>query len=182
MWASMPAICLISAGFVKSARPSRALALAVNRLLRKFEESWLPPSHRKGLELLQSLAVSRLPESGRARVVTKRVAFGEPFNRERTFAPHWFTKNAERESARRFFFRGRKPLTCQTICDDVRTSSARGGNSLVRTVVHGVRTEKPHFATVPVSNPPKLSDSLVYNPRQVNGTFRNGGLGQLVSN
>ena len=85
---------------------------------KKFEESWLPLSHRKGLELMQSIAVSRLPEFGRARVVTKRVVQGEPYIRERTFAPHWFTENADRESARRFFMRGRKSANSQRVYDD----------------------------------------------------------------
>jgi hypothetical protein len=52
------------------------------------------------------MIVSRLPESGRARVVTKSVVQGEPYIREQTFATRWLTRNAERESAQRFFVRG----------------------------------------------------------------------------
>ncbi len=115
---------------------------------------------------MQSLAASRLPESGRARVVTKRVWYGEPYIRERTIAPHWLTENAERESARRFFVTPTTSRLSAFPSAAVRLSGSRRNT--------GCRSKMPLFDTVPVPNGPKLSDSLVNTPLQVNRTFRYG--------
>ena len=48
-------------------------------------------------------------------------------------------------------------------------------DSLVRNRDTGSRVEMSHSGTVTVPNGPKLSDSLVNNPLQVNRTFRHGG-------
>ena len=60
-----------------------------------------------------------------------RVLLGEPFFRERVDAPHEFTRNAERESARRFFMRGRKLRCGQRVCDDGVARLEAIGGSLV---------------------------------------------------
>ena len=52
--------------------------------------------------------------------------------------------------------------------------------SLVRDGDTGWRVEMPLFATVPVPNRPKLSDSLVNNPSRLTGHFVTGGHSELL--
>ena len=111
-----------------------------------------------------------------ARIVSKRVPFGEPFIRERTDATRWLTENAERESARRFFMRVPKIPMAATFCDN-RHTFRRVARWLSRSRRDaGGRSETPRFATVPVSNGPKLSNSLVHRGPLVSRTFRQGAL------
>ena len=77
-------------------------ARAVNQFQKSSRRVGYLRATVKDSNFYKALSASRLPESGRARVVTKSVWKGELFNRERTFATHWLTRNAERESARRF--------------------------------------------------------------------------------
>jgi hypothetical protein len=83
-----------------------------------------------------------------------RPLLGEPYIRERTFAPHWLTENAERESARRFFVSPFTSRLSEILFGDARLSGSKRNT--------GCRVEMPLFGTMPVPNGPKLSDSLVY--------------------
>lgn len=102
---------------------------------------------------------------------------GEPFNRKRTFAPHWLTENAERESAGRFLMRVFEPAEIQRVCDDscvLRTHLRRLSRSKPKYGVPFRNVRFPHSARLPVPNEPELSDSPVYRRPQVNRIFRHG--------
>ena len=66
------------------------------------------------------------------------------------------------------------PQTVKGFATNRQRPTASSDDSLVRNRDTGCRSEMPLFATVPVPNGPKLSDSLVNNPLQVNRTFRYG--------
>ena len=73
-----------------------------------------------------------------------------------------------------------KPLTGQRICDNGPTSRRVARRLSISNRDAGCRSKHPRSNTVPVANPPKLSDSLVHNPRQVNDTIHHGAREQLA--
>ena len=105
-------------------------------------------------ELSQTPLVTRLQETGRVRVVTKRVVHGEPCFRERTSATHAFIESAERKISRRFCLRRRKSRWCQSLCVTGATSRPGAPDSLVRNETRG-----------PVPNPHVLPRAPVFNAR-----------------
>jgi hypothetical protein len=63
----------------------------------------------------------------------------------------------------------------QRVCGNVECPALVSDKSRVRSRDTGCLAEKSRLSTVPVDNPPKLSNSLVNTPLQVNRTFWNGG-------
>ena len=75
-----------------------------------------------------------------------------------------------------FFMRVAKPAGFKGILPSPAIACTPPVDSLVRPAVSGCRSETSRFATVPVPNTPKLSDSLFDRGPVVSRTFRHGGL------
>ena len=116
---------------------------------------------RKGLGIASVFDDKHIVPREKESIVTKRVSFGEPFIWERNLVTQWLTRNAERESARRFFMRVTKPAGFKGFLASVAIVCTPVVDSLVRPAVSGCRSEIPLIVTVAVPDGPKRSDSRV---------------------